>query len=309
MQGATAEIARLLEANEAFDDRPLFDLTIIDEAHYLRNAGTQNNLLGRLLRDASRHLLLLTATPVQIRSDNLYQLLRLISPEDFFNESAFEEMLEANKPVVRALRALWTLPPNLVLARSALDEALLSPYLANDALLQRVKSSLQSGDVLSPHARIELLRILDNSSLLGHFISRSRKRDVIENRVQRSAQVLQVRFTEAERRVYDYVTRLVREQALGLTGVRFFALIARQTQLSSCMVAAVQAWRNNGPLEEVMAEAFGLGDWSVNGGETGSQGGSARAWELPPELADTSILERVDSKYAAFIGFLKNLTP
>ncbi len=74
-----AEFARLLDANPAGDDFGLFDLAIIDEAHYLRNAATASNRVGQLIRDASHHLLLLTATPVQIDSSNLYQLLRLIS--------------------------------------------------------------------------------------------------------------------------------------------------------------------------------------------------------------------------------------
>jgi hypothetical protein len=150
-----------------------------------------------------------------------------------------------------------------------------------------------------------VVRTLDNASLLGHFMSRSRKRDVLEKRVQRGAQVLQVRFADEERRVYDYVTQLVREQAQGVSGVRFFALIARQTQLSSCMVAAIKAWSSNGPLQEVMDEAYGLGPWSVDGSDDQQIDEDGDDWSLPPEIANTAILERVDSKYAAFVGFLK----
>jgi SNF2 family DNA or RNA helicase len=58
---------------------------VIDEAHYLRNPETANNKFAQLLRDASRNLILLTATPIQIRSQNLYQLLKLVSPDDFFD--------------------------------------------------------------------------------------------------------------------------------------------------------------------------------------------------------------------------------
>ena len=83
-----AELARILDHNNASADFALFDLVIIDEAHYLRNPGTASNRLGRLLRDAARNMVLLTATPIQIDSDNLYQLLRLVDEDQFFHSQA-----------------------------------------------------------------------------------------------------------------------------------------------------------------------------------------------------------------------------
>ena len=80
-----ARLARLLDQNTAAEDFAVFDHVIIDEAHYLRNPSTANNRVGRLLREASHHFILLTATPIQIGSDNLYQLLRLIDPDQFYD--------------------------------------------------------------------------------------------------------------------------------------------------------------------------------------------------------------------------------
>lgn len=69
IQSARAKFARLLYQNVATDDLALFDYVVIDEAHYLRNPSTGNNRVGRLLREASKHLVLLTATPIQAVSD------------------------------------------------------------------------------------------------------------------------------------------------------------------------------------------------------------------------------------------------
>jgi len=152
-----ARFARLLDQNVASDDFVLFDLVILDEAHYLRNPSTGNNRLGRLLREAARHLVLLTATPIQIASDNLYQLLRLIDPEEFHDSGLFGEMLKSNAPIVAALRSLWRLPPDVTSATQAISAALESAYFKGDAVLQRIKDQVPL-IATDPNLRIELAR-------------------------------------------------------------------------------------------------------------------------------------------------------
>lgn len=55
-----------------------WDLVIVDEAHRLKNPRSASARLARALR--ARHLLLLTATPVENRLDDLFQLVSLVSP-------------------------------------------------------------------------------------------------------------------------------------------------------------------------------------------------------------------------------------
>jgi hypothetical protein len=62
IQTTRAKLARLLDQHTATTDYALFDYVIIDEAHYLRNPSTGNNRVERLLREASHHLVLLTAS-------------------------------------------------------------------------------------------------------------------------------------------------------------------------------------------------------------------------------------------------------
>ncbi|XZO02798.1 MAG: SNF2-related protein [Microcoleus sp.] len=265
-KGTRVELARLLESHPANDEFSLFDLVIIDEAHYLRNPETANHELGKLLREASGHLILLTATPIQIRSTNLYQLLKLISPEDFFDPATFEKMLEANKPVVDALRLIWRTSPDLEGTRQAVDEALKSDYFSKSSRLKQLRTELDA-ETITPEKQVRLGEVLENSSLFGQFMTRSRKREVMENRAQRRPQTLSVKFTPQEKQVYDYITHKIRLQARGEKGVSVFRLIARQRQMSSSMVAALSAWNNKGVLddflvtddddEELLYEIFG----------------------------------------------------
>ena len=256
-ESTRAKFARLLDENVATDDFALFDHVIIDEAHYLRNPSTGNNRVGRLLREASHNLILLTATPIQIGSDNLYQLLRLIDPDEFYDTFLFQEMLNANACIVRAQRALWRQPADIEEAMAALEEAGKSDYFKNDLVLDRIKTHLRDP---SPSAdrRVETLRLLEARSLLSQYMTRSRKREVLANRVERAPQTLNVTFSDAEAAIYNHVTDGIREQSVGVTGVSLFSLIARQRQMASSIVGALESWREKGLLEELLWDDMGL---------------------------------------------------
>ena len=71
---AAARRAPLSEALSAVT----WDLVIVDEAHRLKNPRTASARLVKALR--ARHVLLLTATPVENRLDDLYQLVNLVRP-------------------------------------------------------------------------------------------------------------------------------------------------------------------------------------------------------------------------------------
>ena len=85
----------------------MFDLVIFDEAHYLRNSNTQSHQLARIAIDASRNAVLLSATPVQVGSENLFNLLKLLDPEEISDFNQFQNMLQSNAPIVKAQQAIW----------------------------------------------------------------------------------------------------------------------------------------------------------------------------------------------------------
>lgn len=303
-QTPRARLAQILDANPASDAFGIFDLAIIDEAHYLRNATTASHRIGQLIRDAARHLLLLTATPVQTDSSNLYQLLKLLSPDDFFNQDIFDNMLDANQPVVDALRYLWASPPNVNKAIEAVAKATQSRYFANNDLLRQVHDGLVMARKTAPLAkrsRVELGYKLEKISLLGQYITRSRKRDVLKNRVERSAQTKMVEFAPLERKFYDEVTEQIRAQAKGKKGVPLFSLIAKQRQMTSCMVAALETWREDGSLGNLIEESLweDMGIDSHLSGSSNQKNAKTQKERNTLSFSRISIedLEREDTKY------------
>ena len=67
----SARLAQLLD--KLAESGPVIDLLVIDEAHYLRNPNTRSAEVGHLLREVSEHIVLLSATPINNREEDLYQ--------------------------------------------------------------------------------------------------------------------------------------------------------------------------------------------------------------------------------------------
>jgi SNF2 family DNA or RNA helicase len=299
-----AQFARLLDQNPTSADFALFDLVIFDEAHYLRNPSTANNRLGRLLREASRHLLLLTATPIQIGSQNLYQLLRLIDPDVYFNEAVFADVLTANAAIVSAQRALWANPPKIREAEAAVRSARANSYFQGDPVLQRIEALLPEADTQTV-MRIEALRLLESRSLLAQHMTRSRKREVLKDRVRRASQVLAVEFSSLEKEVYDQVSAAIRAKAKGESWAVVFSLICRQRQMASSIVGALESWKNTDFLEELVWDDLGVLPQDLFGDRGDNQQEVAAPTINLTSDVDLARLEELDTKYRQLIQFLK----
>lgn len=309
-----AQFARKLELeNSAADEFALFDLVVIDEAQHLRNPGTRNNRLGHLLNDASHHLVLLTATPIQTSSENLYQLLRLIDPDEFYDKEVFNKILESNRPIVQAKRYLWHTRPNVESAVKAINSALSMELFKDDKILESVIQQLKKADLDSEN-RIEIIRQLESRSLLGLYMTRLRKREILEKTAKREPQVLRVGFSDAEKSVYDQITDLIRKQSIGKNFAGLFTLVLRQRQMASSIAATLKDWERKEFLEEFLEELrWELGS-SVNANqyiETGeiktddSDLQQFLNFSLPTNRKILEELEENDTKFNNLYKFIK----
>lgn len=254
---AVVRLARYL--NDA-QGQTLFDLVVIDEAHYLRNHQTSSAFLGQLLRPVAEYFVLLSATPVNNRSTDLFNLVSLVDPDQFRFEGEFENVLGANRPLVRLANQLKRPEASIAMVREALDEAELHWLFSNSESLKLLKESLSERDdaeVLTPEERVAMNHRLDRVNLLGQVIVRSRKREVLENRVERLVQDFSVPMTTAEQDFYQRVTEAVISYGLLNGGVQGFLLATPQRQMSSCMFAAASRWLGHGgEWNEEEADAF-----------------------------------------------------
>ncbi|RLJ22812.1 hypothetical protein DJ030_00220 [bacterium endosymbiont of Escarpia laminata] len=86
------------------DPPPTFDLVIVDEAHHIRNSETFLHQAVRYFCDNAQAAIFLTATPVQLGSEDLFTLLNVLRPDLVIDHSSFEQMAEPNRPINIAIQ-------------------------------------------------------------------------------------------------------------------------------------------------------------------------------------------------------------
>jgi superfamily II DNA or RNA helicase len=313
-KSGAARLARFLEQAEL--DEPLFDLVIVDEAHYLRNQETRTHELAQLVRGVAQSLLLLSATPIQLKSRDLYTLLHLLDENAFPFENSFEETLRSNAPVValrdRVLGGIVSQSDFV----SALQEALDVRIFDDNEQIEYLIDNPPSDETLSSaKGRSAIAEQLDRINPLAKVVTRTLKRDVQEMRVARNPVTIRVSMNEAERQFYEVVTEAVRLICSKTNMSVGFMLTTPQRQMSSCMAASSRKWLKSG-LEsdeddddaETCFEAFGETECDADPSQS-SSGGTLNSIlatisaQLGPQVVTQ--LEAHDSKYEKLVTNLK----
>jgi SNF2 family DNA or RNA helicase len=306
---AVAKLAQYFD-NKVFDE-PLFNLVIIDEAHYLRNPQTQTHKLGRLLRPICENLLLLSATPIQLRSNDLFYLLNLLDEDAFPYPETFEETLRSNAPIVqlrdRLLQEPLTQKEFLQALQLSFDQRILKDNIQLSYLIENPPSD-EELTIYSERSRIA--DRLDRINPLTKVITRTRKRDVQEMRVIRNAAAIKASMTEIELNFYWAVTNKIRELCESLDISTGFMLTIPQRQMSSCMAAACRRWMEQSIsttiIDETIYEDFGTFDTETND-ETKELGTLLTAlMEITHEVGNYQELKQNDSKYKLFHDYIVN---
>lgn len=310
--GPTGKLAAILE-EKAFDE-PIFDMIIIDEAHYLRNQETQTHRLGRLLRPVCESMVLLSATPIQMRSDDLFSLLNLLDEDAFPYPYSFKETLEANVPIVELRDRLLREPLSRQEFVSGIAESIASRIFQDSEQLQHLADNPPTDEELSSYqGRSILAEKLDRVNPLTKVIARTRKRDVQEMRVIRSASLIRAEMSPAELDFYGEVTSAVRSFCLDMDISTGFLLTIPQTQMASCMAAACRSWlhragKKSAALDcsETAYEAFGNGSGEEGNGEAKHLGALLSLLiEVTRENSNYEELRNGDSKYGELLKALK----
>ena len=74
-----------------------FSLVLCDEAHKMRNSSTQTYKGAEIIMSLADASIFLTATPIMISTENLYNLLHLLDNTKYFNPQIFDNLLQQNQ--------------------------------------------------------------------------------------------------------------------------------------------------------------------------------------------------------------------
>lgn len=233
-----------------------FSLVLCDEAHRLRNHNQTYSGAEKIMLRADAAVFL-TATPVMLGTENLYNLLHLLEPSRYDNPQIFDYMLEQNRPFVEAITAL-NHGAELPSIAQRLDEAEIRGHftsgdtelyteattigerLAQDPIYQEIRERLHGTDSAATRARLQYL--LSTMSAMNNVFSRTRKREVTtdSSQTERKPHLLRVRLSDTEREAYD---KVIGEYVKGhsscgeLEQGAILGLIQRKRQVASSVLA------------------------------------------------------------------------
>jgi len=310
-QSSAAKLGRFLD--DADLDEPLLDMVVIDEAHKLRNRETQTNRLGTLLRPVAQNLVLLSATPIQIRSTDLFNLLHLLDADAFPFEYSFQYTLEANAPIValrdRILNSEVTKTEFIDALKEALDERI---FDNNEQIEHLLNNPPEDAELIAPQRRAEIADKLDRINPLAKVVSRTLKRDVQEMRVTRVPISIKVPMSTVEQEFYNAVTDEVRNYCESIDSPIGFMLTTPQRQMSSSMAAACLGWSekeqlsNTEEIKELVYDAYGDNETEDESTSPAPLGSLLKILvRISKDVGDYEALASNDNKYDALITNLK----
>jgi superfamily II DNA or RNA helicase len=231
------------------------DMVVFDEAHWMKNTASASFHLGEILSAAADAALCLSATPIHNQSRDLYALLRLIDPEVFRDEAGFDQLRNRNQPFVELHRAL---------SRPGWSVESIRPWVGQLPLPERdrVEQSLATIDG-SPAGRADFRYQVEQMNLLSAFINRTRKLDVILDKVVRVPVTIPLSLSEPETAFYNMVLEAVRA-AVRREGKQTssFHLIHPALSMSSSIPVVAEAVRAGkwGGFEDMALLADDVGD-------------------------------------------------
>ena len=278
-----------------------FDLVIVDEAHAFRNSDTRSHDLGEHLSQWADALVFLSATPVNLRNQDLFNLLELLVPGEFHDLEGLQERIEPNAVLHRITGSLLDVQVPNERRREWLN-GLRSSAFGKVLMLRpdyRLLRELLEKPELAPADIVQIKRLCSELHGLASQITRTRKVEVQEDKAVREPRSVQVNWTEAEhdfyQAFYGWCVQRARAKAMPL----HFAMQMPLRLAGSCLPEAaeyVRTWSLNG----------GVGD-EVNA--IGRQRNQARGPDVPPsaELRALASLAMPDTKLTRFDAAIGDL--
>jgi SNF2 family DNA or RNA helicase len=190
-----------------------WDIVIFDEAHHLRRylqnkktgnyRETLNYILARNLSQTTESLLLLTATPLQLHSFELYSLIELIHPEAFESFSEFEHFRKDMPFINLLIRNINNLQKlNKFEVKNTIKLLKDLDYISQNQNIQDFLNNLQNKSY-----KYQLMDKIEQDHTLSNFLIRNRKKNVFSDEYinERIVKTILVEPTEEELEVYKEI--------------------------------------------------------------------------------------------------------
>lgn len=302
----------LLEKISAARQTPPWSMVIIDEAHHMRNSVADSNSVGKTLSNLTEMMLMLSATPLNLKDEDLFQQMHILNPAMFPDLPTFHALLSPVKSINRCRRLLMendtTVYREVLNELTELKSGPLGHAISTYPGVQDLDSALQAGKRLSTAELAEYERMLLSLSPLNHSFTRTLKREAMSHRVTRETIKVPVQLNADEMQFHEDVVKVVQETYLAgggdPTALGFITNMPRR-MVSSCIPAMKEYldWclRSNKMLKETQAEVD-------DDSELDSTDLSPELRGVYRDLRDQAAqLGEIDSKYTQFSRVIQQL--
>jgi superfamily II DNA or RNA helicase len=237
---STGSRRRHTQALLDLDPPPRFDLVIVDEAHHVRNPETAAYRAVRFFCDNAEAVVFLTATPIQLGSDDLFVLLNLLRPDLVIDRESYKHMSEPNPHINQAVALARAAQPDWINKTiDALNQAAATPWgdaiLRHNTEFQRVTKLLTQPEIATEE-RVDFITTTEGLYTFAGMINRTRRRDIGEFTIRKSETVI-VEFTQAQRRLHDALLETQAEILSKFHNARniVFMMTTIRRQAASCL--------------------------------------------------------------------------
>lgn len=185
---------------------PIFGMTVIDEAHHLRNSGTNSYNLGMELSQTSEMMLMLSATPLNLNDSDLYNQLHILNPRVFEDQVIFQNLQNPVKKINQIIRLIYEFPESRDKIKDVLKEMEVDDIgstLLKREWLDDFRMRLEDDDKFNTKEAVKYERLFSSLNPLYSSFTRTRKREAIEHQIKREAKELPIQLTEEELNFQD----------------------------------------------------------------------------------------------------------
>lgn len=196
-----------------------FSMIVCDESHRLRNDGTQLYKGASKIMPLGDSVIFMSATPIMLNRDNLYNQLHLLEPDVYDRREVFLNNAQLNEPFVLALSQLkdgvkWTeikkqLAENEAVTYNTIGEVSIpvrvkiNDYFSDYPIYQEIMKDLSSKESNTLRAKIQYN--LAEMSPMSTIFSRTRKSDVTQDwsQAERNTNSFRVDLGRTEKHFFD----------------------------------------------------------------------------------------------------------
>lgn len=204
----------LLQETTENRKEPIFGLVVIDEAHHLRNVGTNSYDLGMTLSETTEMMLMLSATPLNLSNNDLFNQLHILNPSVFQDPTTFQNLQNPVRNINKIARLLYEYPKSKREITSAIMELMgdqIGAILLKREWMGTFLRRLKDDRKFDTQEAVKYERLFTALNPLYSSFTRTRKREAIEHQVKREARELPIRLSDQETEFQNQILEAIKE--------------------------------------------------------------------------------------------------